>query len=142
LKLNRYNEEKEGEYFRKLVLALIRKDFQSAVRQVRDYYPRYLNLLPGETLFRIGVTFYQSADFEKARLCLELASGEEGPWQCKAILILSHVYEVLGNTERARSILLDLMDRQPDAIFYRQVNQRLMELEQGDNQIHKFTTTG
>ncbi len=128
LKLNRYNDAKEGFYFKKLVLALVRKDFQSAVRQVRDYYPKHLNLLPGEVQFRIGVEFYQSADFEKARLCLELAAGKDGSWQCKAKLILSRIYETLGNVDRARSILLDLLDRKPEDIFRRQAKQRLIDI--------------
>ena len=39
LKIHRYNEEAEGSWFVKLLTATMKRDFQSAVRLVRDYYP-------------------------------------------------------------------------------------------------------
>lgn len=74
LKLRRYNDDEEGAWFVKLVYATLKRDFQSSVRLVRDYFPEHLNLLSGDVLFRIGVEFYRYADYEKARLCLELAA--------------------------------------------------------------------
>jgi tetratricopeptide (TPR) repeat protein len=76
----------------------------------------------------VGVELYQYADYEKARLCLELAASKDGPWQHKALLILSRTYEAIGNDDRAISILQDLLDRQPEETFRRQALKRLTEL--------------
>ena len=129
LKLNRYNDQEEGAWFVKLLAATIKRDFQSGVRLVRDYYPKHLSLLSGDILFRVGVELYQYADYEKARLCLELAASKDGPWQHKAMLILSRTYEAIGNDDRAVSVLQDLLDRQPEEIFRRQAQKRMMELQ-------------
>ena len=131
LKLNRYNDQEEGAWFVKLLAATIKRDFQSGVRLVRDYYPRHLNLLSGDILFRIGVELYQYADYEKARFCLELAGSKDGPWQHKAMLILSRTYEAIGNDDRAVSVLQDLLDRQPEETFRRQALKRMTELQAG-----------
>ena len=79
--------EREGACFQHRLTATILKDFQSGVRLVRDHFPRYLERLPGELLFRIGVAFYQEGDFEKARRCLGLAAGKDGSWQHKAMAL-------------------------------------------------------
>ena len=107
----------------------MKRDFQSAVRLVRDYYPKHLNRLSGDVLFRTGVEFYQSADYEKARLCLELAAGKAGTWQYKAMLILSRTYEAVDNPDRALGVLQDLLDQNPEETFRRQAMKRLMELQ-------------
>jgi tetratricopeptide (TPR) repeat protein len=130
LKLNRYNDLEEGTWFVNLLAATIKRDFQSGVRLVRDYYPRHLNLLSGDVLFRIGVEFYQYADYEKARLCLELATGKIGAWQPKAMLILSRTYEAIGNQDRAVAELEDLLERQPEETFRRQAMKRIVELQE------------
>ena len=129
LKLHRYNDEAEGAWFVKLVYATIKRDFQSTVRLVRDYFPKHLNRLAGDVLFRVGVEFYQSADYEKARLCLELAAGQEGTWRHKAMLILSRTYEAVDNPDRALLVLRDLLAQGPEEIFRRQAMKRLMELQ-------------
>jgi hypothetical protein len=107
----------------------MKRDFQSAVRLVRDYYPKHLSLLSGDVLFRVGVEFYQYADYEKARLCLELAAGKDGPWQHKAMLLLSRTFEAVGNPDRALVVIKDLLSQGPEEMFRRQAKKRLMELE-------------
>ena len=57
LKLNRYNDEEEGAWFVKLLSATMKRDFQSGVRLVRDYYPRHLNLLSGDIFSASGWSF-------------------------------------------------------------------------------------
>ena len=130
LKLNRNNLNAAGEWFVKLIHATIKRDFQSAVHLVRDFYPKHLDLLSGDILFRIGVEFYRYADYEKARLCLELAADREGSWQHKALLILSRSWEALGNQERAIAILLDLLKQEPDKSFRLQAFGRLRILKE------------
>ncbi|MBC2732801.1 MAG: rhomboid family intramembrane serine protease [Desulfobacteraceae bacterium] len=133
IKLRRYNDDEEGAWFVKLLFATMKRDFQSGVRLVRDYYPKHLSLLSGDILFRVGVELYQYADYEKARLCLELAAGKNGPWQHKAMLILSRTYEAVDNPDRALVVLQELLAQGPEEIFRRQAMKRLMELQQQTN---------
>ena len=139
LKLNRHNEAVAGEWFVKLIRATMKRDFQSAVRLVRDYYPKHLGLLSDDILFRIGVEFYRYADYAKARRCLELASDKESTWQHKAMLILSRSWEALGNQERAIAILLDLLKQEPNKIFRQQAMKRLMILQEQSGSLPELT---
>jgi len=93
LKTHHDNAVHEAALFQKLLSATILRDFQSAVRLVQDHFPRHLERLSGDLLFRIGVAFYQNADIEKARHCLELAAAREGSWQPKAMLLVSRTHE-------------------------------------------------
>lgn len=122
--------------FKKRLAATIIRDFQSAVRLMRDHFPHDLDRLSGDQLFRIGVAFFQEADVEKARYCLELAAGKDGSWQHKAMLLVSRTYEAVGNEQRAITVIQDLLDRQPEKIFRQQALKRLMKLQsQSSNQL-------
>jgi tetratricopeptide (TPR) repeat protein len=135
-KIDREDSEHEGACFQKRLAATIILDFQSAVRLVREHFPRHLGRLSGDLLFRIGVAFYQNADMEKARYCLELAAAKDGAWQHKAMLLISRTYEAIGNDQRALSVIQDLLDLQPDKIFRRQAMKRMMQLQSQDNPTH------
>ena len=138
---NRDDAQPEEACFQKRLAATIIRDFQSAVRLVRDHFPRYLDRLSGDQLFRIGVAFFQQADLEKARYCLELAAGKEGSWQHKAMLLVSRTYEAVGNDQRAITVIQDLLDQQPEKIFRRQALKRLMTLQsQGGNPLSMTDT--
>jgi len=138
---SRDHAQPEEACFQKRLAATLIRDFQSAVRLVRDHFPRYLDRLSGDQLFRIGVAFFQQADLEKARFCLELAAGKEGSWQHKAILLVSRTYEAAGNDQRAITVIQDLLDRQPEKIFRRQALKRLMTLQsQGGNPLSMTDT--
>jgi hypothetical protein len=135
-KINGEDLEQEGACFQKRLSATIILDFQSAVRLVREHFPRHLGRLSGDLLFRIGVAFYQNADMEKARYCLELAAAKEGAWQHKAMLLISRTYEAIGNDQRAIAVIHNLLDRKPEKIFRRQAMKRLMQLQSPDNATH------
>jgi tetratricopeptide (TPR) repeat protein len=138
---NRDDAQSEAACFQKRLAATIIRDFQSAVRLVRDHFPRYLDRLSGDQLFRIGVAFFQQADLEKARYCLELAAGKEGSWQHKAMLLVSRTYEAVGNDQRAITVIQDLLDQQPEKTFRRQALKRLMTLQsQGGNPLSMTDT--
>ena len=130
LKVNRNNPKAAGEWFVKLIQATIKRDFQSAVHLVRDCYPKHLNLLSGDILFLIGVEFYRYADYEKARICLEMAADKKGSWQHKALLILSRSWEALGNQDWAIAILLELLEQEPERIFRLQAFERMRILKE------------
>jgi len=136
-KIDREDSKPERTCFQERLAATIIMDFQSAVRRVRDHFPRHLNHLSGDLLFRIGVALYQNADMEKARYCLELATGKDGPWQNKAMLLLSRTYETIGNDDRAVSILQDLLDREPEDLFRRPAEKRMRMLAQANRQGRK-----
>lgn len=135
-KIKREASEQERACFQERLAATIIMDFQGAVRLVRDHFPRHLNRLSGDLLFRIGVAFYQNADMEKAHYCLELAAARDGAWQHKAMLLVSRTYEAAGNNQRAITVIRDLLDRQPEKIFRRQAMKRLMQLQPQDNARH------
>jgi tetratricopeptide (TPR) repeat protein len=141
LTCNRNDAQPEAACFQKRLAATIIRDFQSAVRLVRDHFPRYLDRLSGDQLFRIGVAFFQQADLEKARYCLELAACKEGSWQHKAMLLVSRTYEAVGNDQRAITVIQDLLDQQPEKTFRRQALKRLMTLQsQGGNPLSMTDT--
>jgi hypothetical protein len=133
LKTHHDNAVHEAALFQKLLAATILRDFQSAVRLVQDHFPRHLERLSGDLLFRIGVAFYQNADIEKARHCLELAAAREGSWQHKAMLLVSRTHEATGNDRRAIAIIQELLALQPKKTFRRQAMKHLMKLEQQVN---------
>jgi tetratricopeptide (TPR) repeat protein len=122
-------EKARGRFKRRLAAAII-GDFPSAVRLVRDHFPRHIKELPGDQLFRFGVAFYQASDLEKARCCLELAAAEESSWQHKALLLLSYAYEEEGDAPQAIAIIWDLLERRPPKIFRRQAMKRLIQLQE------------
>jgi tetratricopeptide (TPR) repeat protein len=132
---NRDDAQPAEACFQKRLAATIIRDFQSAVRLVRDHFPHDLDRLSGDLLFRIGVAFFQQADVGKARYCLELAAAKEGSWQHKAMLLVSRTYEAAGNDQRAITVIQDLLDQQPEKTFRQQALKRLMTLaSQGRHQ--------
>jgi hypothetical protein len=132
LKNSRGDAAREGAGFNNFVRAMAISDFPAAVQTVREYYPRHVQGLSGEILFRIGVAFFQDADFERARRCLELAAGRPGAWQTRARLLLGRAYEMLGETVMAARVFEDLLARAPEEIFRRQAARRLAALKRTD----------
>jgi len=129
LNLNRLSQKKAEKYYVRLMTVLSRKDFSKAVETFSAYYPTYVNCLPGLVLLKLGIHFYQNANLQKARTCLEIASGKEGPWQQKALLSLSKVFERFGNPAHAKKILEEGIQRFPDAAFKQVANERLAEIK-------------
>lgn len=122
--------EKVEDCFRSRLAAVMTRDFPSAVRLVRDHFPRHIRALPGDQLFRFGVAFYQASDLEKARCCLELAAAKDGSWQPKALLLLSCTYEAGGDALQAMAIIRDLLACRPAKTFRRQAMKRLIQLQE------------
>lgn len=129
LDLAKYDEARQGQYFARLVPVLLRSDFPRALTLVAEQWPRHLNALQGDALFRLGSHFFRNADLPKARLCLELATEDEGPWQGKARLLLGDIYAGLGNPDRARKVLRQAMEGDGDALLRQEAEKRLGELE-------------
>ncbi|MBC2732804.1 MAG: rhomboid family intramembrane serine protease [Desulfobacteraceae bacterium] len=125
LDLARYDEQRQMYYFVRLVPLLVQKDFNKAIDLVRDYWPKYLIGLSGETLFRLGSFFYHNVDLQKARVCLDLSSEMEGPWQGKAMLLLSDTYEGIGNRDRSKVVLMQIVDNFSEKAFQIEAKSRL-----------------
>jgi membrane associated rhomboid family serine protease len=130
LDLAKYDETRQGQYFARLVPVLLRNDFPQALTLVGEHWPRHLNALPGDALFRLGSHFFRNADLNKARLCLELAAEAEGPWQGKALLLLSDTYGGIGNPDRARKVLRQALEGGEDPLLRQEAEKRLGELEE------------
>ena len=92
---------------------------------VREYWPKYLSGLSGDILLRLGSFFYRNADFQKARICLDLASEQQGPWQGKAMLLLSETYEGIGNLDRSRVVLMQIIEKVSEKAFQIEAKRRL-----------------
>ena len=123
--LSQFNEEEAELYYVRLIQVLIKKDFQQAVELVRENFPNFNSALPGQALFRLGTYFYQNYDFNEARLCLELASTKEGPWQAKATFSLGLTFEKIGSIDRAKMQFKEVAKRFPDSPFYKLAKEKL-----------------
>jgi len=123
--LCRFNQERAGLYYVRLIQVLIKKDFQKAVELVRENFPNFISALPGQALFRLGTHFYQNYDFNKARFCLELASTKEGPWQAKATFSLGLTFEKVGSIDRAKMQFKEVAKRFPDSPFFKLAKEKL-----------------
>ena len=123
--LARYDEKRQQNYFVRLVPLLMRRDLKKALDLVQEYWPKHLSGLPGDLLLRLGSHYYRNADLQKARLCLDLASEKEGPWQGRAMLLLSETYEAIGNMDRARVVLMDIIESISEKAFQIEAQKRL-----------------
>jgi hypothetical protein len=85
----KYDRKKGEFYYARLIQVLVRNNFQKAIDIFLAYYPNYVNTLPGDTLWSIGLHFYSTGEFKKAGGCLKLAADMKGPWQVNAKLYLA-----------------------------------------------------
>ena len=125
-----HDPQTEGARFQALIAATLEKDFYSAVCLVRRYFPQHVDRLSGELLFRFGVAFYQDADLDKARRCLELAAIRNGSWQPKAMLQVGCIHAAVGDHERAIHLFQAFLDQKPQKCFRRQALERRVKLQQ------------
>jgi membrane associated rhomboid family serine protease len=127
LNLRKFNPEKAQLYYVHLMQVLIKKDVSQAVSLFREYFPKFMNALPGQVLLRLGAHFYQSADLKRAQPCLELASSKEGPWQAKALLSLGRLFEDIGSLERSKMLFKEVAVKFPDSPFGKIATEKLTE---------------
>jgi len=81
LKIHKYDDDRLKTYYIHLIEVLTKKNFTKAVELFNEYYPKFLNELPGNVLLRFGIHFYRNYELNKAKPCLEIAGNLEGPWQ-------------------------------------------------------------
>ena len=127
LNLRKFDPDKAQLYYVRLMQVLIKKDVSQAVALLREYFPKFLNALPGQVLLRLGAHCYQSADLKRAQPCLELASSKEGPWQAKAMLSLGRLFEDIGSLERAKMLFKEIVEKFPDSPFEKMAIQKLAD---------------
>jgi membrane associated rhomboid family serine protease len=127
LSLRKFDPEKAQLYYVRLMQVLIKKDLSQAVELFREYFPKFMNVLPGQVLLRLGAHFYQSADLKRAQPCLELAAAKEGPWQAKAMLSLGRLFENTGSLERAIILFKEVALKFPDSPFEKMALDKLAE---------------
>jgi membrane associated rhomboid family serine protease len=126
-----HNQTESEKYFFRLIAILIKRDFKKVIEICSENYPKFINTLSGQSLFSIGQYFYKNTDMVKARFCLELASEKDGPWQAKAMISLSQVFEGIGNAEMARKTLVQLCDQFPETDFQKIATEMIPKLQTG-----------
>jgi TolA-binding protein len=127
--LHKYNQAKSEKYYAKLMQLLIKEDFDKAIELFNEHFPNLTNSLAGDILLKLGLYFYNNADLAKARLCLELASEQEGSWQPKAMITLGQTFEGLGNEQYAKSIYNNIISRFTDTVFHQEAKARLAHIQ-------------
>jgi len=116
--IHKYNPAKAEQYYTRIIRLLIRRNFRQALALFDEHFPNFLNALPGDILLRFGLHFFNNADLEKARTCLEIASEKKGAWQPKAMISLAQTFEGLGNKRYARQLYEDVLKSFPNSAFY------------------------
>jgi len=126
--LHRYNPAKAEQYYVRLIQLLIQNNFNQALELFNDHFPNFLKALPGDILLRFGLHFFNNADLQTARPCLEIASEKEGIWQAKAIMTLAQTFEGLGNKLYAEQLYKDVQKRFPDSAFHNEASSILKSI--------------
>jgi hypothetical protein len=124
--LHKYNHTKAESYFVRLIQVLTKKEFKQALELFNEHFPNFLNELPGDVLFRLGLYFFKNADLYKARTCLEFASEKEGIWQAKAMITLAQIFESIGNDKYAKSLYNNIANRFTNSVFEKEAKERLL----------------
>jgi len=134
----KHNSQKHPYIFSMLIRALAAKEMPRAVELFDDFYPRYVNLIPGAAAMKLGLHYYKTLELEKARNCLEVAKNEPGPWQAKATLFLGKVFADMGNEDRARQFFQETRVHFPGTPFAREA----AKFEKSDAELHRQERDG
>ena len=114
---HKYDEFKQNLTFSALIKVLTDKDIKQAVAFFDEYYPKYLNTIPGGTALKLGMYFYNSLQLEKARNCFQVAVDNDGPWKPKAMLFLGRTFEGMGNKNMAKQYYQKIKKNYPGTAF-------------------------
>ena len=106
-----------GLYFARLLQAATMADVRSAAALCREYIPLYLSHVPAALVARLGLYLFRNGETGPARHLLERAADADGPWQAKAMLVLAQIFISLDNTDSARTILRQVMERFSGTLF-------------------------
>jgi membrane associated rhomboid family serine protease len=117
LQSSRWNKEKAGEYFSRLMDIYLESNFQKAVALFAEHYQDDASYLSEVALFRLGVYHYKQHLLKEASWCLEIVMEREGPLKIKSILVLGKVYEALGNPAMAKKMFQRVVSESNDPIF-------------------------
>ena len=123
------NKKEAAQLFGQLVKLYAIKDSDRAIELVEEYYPEYLNTLPGEILLRVGYLFKHKYDIQRARLCLELAENKKGPWQPKSMIALSEIFLEMNLPQRAEILLLRVLKYHKNMDFGDEARRLLKEIQ-------------
>lgn len=125
LDVHRFNSKNAQPYFIKLMQVLIIKDVKQALELFEENFPELTGALPGSILLKIGMHYYNRADFIKARHCFEFAIGPSGACNAKALLQLGRTYEAIGNDDRAYEQYQEVIESFPDSAFAKEAEAEL-----------------
>jgi len=122
---HRYNREKRGHYFERLLEVLLNRDFFQALELFEDHFPTLIKDLSGKVLLRFGLHYYKVGDLDKAWPCLELAAVKKGSWQAKALYTLGMTYEEMGRDALARKMFEKVVEKFPNSAFEKSALEKL-----------------
>jgi hypothetical protein len=114
---SRWQKDKAGEYYLRLMQLYMRTDFPKAVALCSEHYPEYIQLLPETTLFKLGLHYYQHYKLNEAAYCLERISESRGPLKEKVWMILGKIYGMLGNPAMAQKMFHRVLSESSDPLF-------------------------
>jgi hypothetical protein len=114
---SRWQKDKAGEYYLRLMQIYMKSDFSKAVALFTEHYPDYVQILPEATLFKLGVHYYQQYKLNEAAWCLERIVGQEGQLQEKSMMILGKIYGMLGNPAMAQRMFHRILTESRDPHF-------------------------
>lgn len=120
----KYNDAKQPYIYGMLMRTLVAKDIKEATTLFDEYYPKYLNFIPGSTALKLGLHFYRKLSLTKARHCFQAAKDQTGPWQAKATLFLGKVFEDLGEIDLAQKYYGETRENFPGSDFAREARVR------------------
>jgi membrane associated rhomboid family serine protease len=126
--LHKYNQQKAEHFFVRLLQVTVKRNFKQALELFNEYFPNFINALPGDILLRFGLYFYNNADLSKARILLEFSSEKEGSWQAKASLTLGLTLQAMGNQIQSKQIFQSVMAGYPNSPFYDEAYAQLSKL--------------
>jgi len=114
---SRWQKEKAGEYYSRLMKIYMNSDFSKAVALFTEHYPDYVQTLPEATLFKLGVYHYQHYNPKEAACCLERLIEHDGHLYTKSMMILGKTYEMLENPTMAQKMFRRILNESNDVHF-------------------------
>ncbi|MBV5330109.1 MAG: rhomboid family intramembrane serine protease [Chlorobium sp.] len=127
---SRWQKEKAGEYYLRLMKIYMNSDFPKAVALFTEHYPEYVQILPEAILFKLGVHYYQHYKLNEAAWCLErIVVEHEGQFQEKSMMILGKIYGMLGNLAMSQRMFRRVLSESSDPLFQKEAR-LLLETEE------------
>ena len=130
LTIKKNNETEMGKCYSRLQSLQVKRNSKKAMDLFYEYYPKYINYLPGDVLAKLGMNCFKLFDIDKAQSCFELAVEKKGEWQPKALLQLGIIFEEKENFLLASKYYNQLISAHGnDILFIKETKLRLSTIK-------------